>query len=121
MTNSMLIAFCLITFGLITGSLQTAGIMPTEFSGGEAQVDFQTTGIEDLSEEITSGGVNELSAITIVVKILGVLLHVLASVFAVGWVLAGIGFPIWIAGPVQAIVTIVYVDDLYAYWKGNKV
>lgn len=120
-TKSMLIAYVLIGFGLITGSLQQAGIMPTDITGAETQVSVDTSGIEDLSQDITSGGVNELSVITILIKIISVLLQVLASVFLVGWVLMGIGIPYWIAGPVQIFVILVYVDDLYAYWKGNKV
>lgn len=121
MTKSLVIAFILIGFGLITGTLQQAGIMPADINSDVSISSYDTQGIEDLSNGVTEGGVNALSGITILQQIISVLLQVLYSVFAVGYVLVTMGIPVYFAGPIQAFVIIVYAFDIYTYWKGSEV
>lgn len=108
----------LFIFGAAVAGLNESGIMSYQLPETDGATIDQVV-ISEYTNSTTTQSVGSFGIIGSMLSFLKIIGAGLASVAAIGVILAIYGCPVWIAGIVQAGVWIVTLFGIYELWSGN--
>lgn len=118
MMRSMVIAAFLVVFGMVSGILNTSGILPmTAPEGAYSLLDSAT--ITDITEGMTEGEFNLLGGLSSIGTAAGIIFGGIINALAFAPLLIAYGVPSWLAVALNAPVWFIYAVDVMN-WFGNR-
>lgn len=118
MMRSMIIATFLVVFGIVSGLLNTSGILPMSAPEG-AYTFLDSATITDLTEGMTEGEFGPLGSLSSIGTAAGIIFGGIINALFFAPLLIAYGVPSWIAVALNVPVWFIYAMDVLN-WYGNR-